>query len=115
MSLWVTRISSPRTCSRANLLSRNSRPSSPWTWPNSRSSPASVLNYWLTVKDNKEPSPNKTETARQVIEVIEPVSPTNKKQIEENQKKEREQLDPTTPTTQDEDETANQKPDAANG
>ncbi|MFI5456128.1 MAG: hypothetical protein ACHRXM_11825, partial [Isosphaerales bacterium] len=59
--------------------------------------PGSSLQYWLTARDNKEPSSNKTETARQLIEVIEPASPADKKKFEDSQKKDREQLDPPPP------------------
>jgi hypothetical protein len=59
--------------------------------PQFRVKPGSVISYWLTAKDNKEPSPNRKETARQVIEVIAPVSPEEKKTLEEKAKKEREQ------------------------
>ena len=54
-----------------------------------------LLNYWLTVRDNKEPSSNRTETAHQTIEVTEPVSAPEKKKIEDSQQKERDQLEPT--------------------
>ena len=37
--------------------------------------PGSKLTYWLTARDNKEPSSNRTDTARQVIEVTDAVSP----------------------------------------
>src|SRR5262249_36862994 len=59
--------------------------------------PGSLLNYWLTVRDNKEPSPNKIETTRQQIEIIAPVSPKDRKAFEDKQNKEREQLNQAAP------------------
>ena len=53
-----------------------------------------MISYRLTVRDNKDPFPNKAETAYQVIEVTEPASPEQKKEIEEKQTKQAEQLDP---------------------
>src|SRR5579864_5453043 len=35
--------------------------------------PGSKIEYWLTVRDTKEPESNKAETSRQVIEVIDPL------------------------------------------
>ena len=48
--------------------------------------PGDALRYKLSIADNKHPSPNKMETALQLIEVIEPVSPPEKKKFEEAQK-----------------------------
>ncbi len=56
--------------------------------------PGSTLTYKMTVRDNKEPSSNKTETEQRVIQVIEPVTPAEKQTIEENQKKQAEQQNP---------------------
>ena len=58
-----------------------------------RLKPGSSLTYWLTVRDNREPSSNKVETPKQLIEIIAPVSPPEQKQIEEKQKKDREQFE----------------------
>ena len=43
--------------------------------------PGSSLHYWLTVRDNKEPTSNKVDTARQLIEIGEPLPPTEKKKV----------------------------------
>src|SRR5262249_24050863 len=40
--------------------------------------PGSSLQYWLTASDNREPTSNRAETARQVIEIIAPVPPAEK-------------------------------------
>jgi hypothetical protein len=66
-----------------------------------RVKPGSKLEYWLTVRDNKEPTSNPYETAKQVIEVIEPVSDAEKKQQEDKQKKDMEQLDQAASAQQD--------------
>ena len=58
-----------------------------------RLKPGSSLTYWLTVRDNREPSSNKVETPKQLIEIVAPVSPPEQKQIEEKQKKDREQFE----------------------
>ena len=60
-----------------------------------RVKPGAKLNYWLTVRDNKEPSSNRFETAHQLIEVTQPVSPADKKKLEDSQKNNREQVEPT--------------------
>ena len=70
----------------------------------------SILNYWLTVRDNKEPSSNRTETARQIIEVTDPVSPPEKKKIEDSQRKDREQLEPTASSSGDGDSSTDKAP-----
>ncbi len=56
--------------------------------------PGATLTYKMTVRDNKEPSSNKTETEQRVIQVIEPVTPAEKQTIEENQRKQAEQQNP---------------------
>ena len=48
--------------------------------------PGSSLQYWLTVRDNKEPTANRFDTARQLIEIGEPLPPAEKKKFEDNQK-----------------------------
>ena len=60
-----------------------------------RVKPGSTLNYWLVVRDNKEPTSNRVETARQIIEVTEPASPPEKKKFEDSQQKNRDQFEPT--------------------
>ncbi len=84
----------------------------------------STLTYKMTVRDNKEPSPNPAvETETRTIEVIEPVAPEQKQQIEEQQRQSAEQKqtdgtnsepqpppEETTQKTQQE-ETAKQSPD----
>ena len=60
-----------------------------------RVKPGAKLNYWLTVRDNKEPSSNRFDTAHQLIEVVEPVSPADKKKLEDDQKNDPQQVDPT--------------------
>ncbi len=67
-----------------------------------RLKPGAKLNYWLTVRDNKEPSSNKFETAHQLIEVTQPVSPADKKKLEDNQKNNREESEPKDATAGDE-------------
>ena len=49
--------------------------------------PGSTIQYKLTVWDNKEGTPNKVETALQLIEVVEPASPEEKKKFEEARQK----------------------------
>ena len=56
--------------------------------------PGSTLTYKMTVRDNKEPSSNKTETEWRVIDVVEPVTPDEKQAIEEEQKRPREHQNP---------------------
>jgi hypothetical protein len=67
------------------------------------------------VRDNKEPSSNRTETARQIIEVTEPVSAPEKKKIEDSQQKDREQLDPTASSSADEESSADKPPPPESG
>ena len=43
--------------------------------------PGSSLHYWLTVRDNKEPSSNRIETARQLIEIGEPVPAAGEEEV----------------------------------
>ena len=62
-----------------------------------RVKPGDVISYRLTVRDNKDPIPNKAETAYQVIEVTEPASPEQKQQLEEKQRKETEPVDQSPP------------------
>ena len=67
-----------------------------------RLKPGAKLNYWLTVRDNKEPSSNKFETAHQLIEITQPVSPAEKKKVEDDRIKNQEpQGDPTAATSDD--------------
>ncbi|HEX3449292.1 MAG TPA: hypothetical protein VHS97_13615, partial [Isosphaeraceae bacterium] len=80
-----------------------------------RVKPGSTPSYWLTVRDNKEPSSNRTETARQIIEVTEPVSAPEKKKIEDSQQKDREQLDPTASSSADEESSADKPPPPESG
>ncbi len=70
--------------------------------------PGDAIRYKLSIADNKHPSPNKMETALQLIEVIEPVSAPEKKKFEEAQKdQEREQ------TTTGQEEQSQEQPDKA--
>ena len=73
-----------------------------------RVKPGSVLNYWMTVRDNREPSSQRFDTARQVIEVVDPVAPVTKTKLEEQQKNDREQLDPAPQKTPDDEPAADQ-------
>jgi len=57
--------------------------------------PGSTVNYWLTVRDNKQPASNRYETTHQLIEVVDPVSPDEKKKLEEGWKNDRAQVEPT--------------------
>jgi hypothetical protein len=59
--------------------------------------PGSKLRYWLTVRDNYEPTSHSVQTAAQLIEVGEPVAPAEKQKIEENQAKDRQQFEPPPP------------------
>jgi hypothetical protein len=61
--------------------------------------PGSKLTYKMTVRDNNEPSSNKTETEQRAIEVIVPVAPAEKQAIEEIQRKQAEQQNPPADTT----------------
>jgi hypothetical protein len=63
--------------------------------------PGDVLNYWLTVRDNKEPSSNHFATPKQVIEIAAPVDKEDKKKLEDKQKKETEQIEQTAQAQQE--------------
>src|SRR5262249_24432388 len=65
--------------------------------PQFRVKEGDVITYWLTVRDNKDPVPNRMDTARQVIEVTAPVTPEAKKKFESKQTKEAKQLNPPPP------------------
>ena len=52
--------------------------------------PGSKIEYWLTVRDTKEPQSNRFETARQIIQVIAPLPPREKKAADEQARKEQE-------------------------
>ena len=72
--------------------------------------PGSSVHYWLSVRD-KEPSSNKIDTARQLIEIGEPLPATEKKKFEDNQKIRRQpeitQTDQEQPTEQPQTEPGN--------
>ncbi len=72
------------------------------------------LNYWLTVRDNKDPSSNRFETAHQVIEVGPPVSAADKKKLEETRKNNREQVEPTA-SKSDEEQPPEKAPNSQSG
>jgi formylglycine-generating enzyme required for sulfatase activity len=50
--------------------------------------PGTKIDYWLTVRDTKEPTSNRLETACQVIEVTDPLPPEKSKEFEETAKNE---------------------------
>ncbi len=79
-----------------------------------RVKPGAKLNYWLTVRDNK-PSPNRFETAHQVIEVAPPVSPADKKKLEETQKNNQEQIEPTAANSAEEQPASEKAPSSETG
>ncbi len=70
--------------------------------------PGDALRYKLSIADNKHPSPNKMETALQLIEVIEPVSPPEKKKFEEAQKDQQQEQ-----TNAGQEEQSQEQPDKA--
>ncbi len=59
--------------------------------------PGSRLEYKLAVRDNKDPTSNRFETAKQVIEIGEPAAPKEQRKIEEDRRKELDQVDPPNP------------------
>ncbi len=56
--------------------------------------PGDKLEYKLSVRDNREPSPNRWDTIKQVIEIAAPVSPQEQKKQEAQRKKDLDQLAP---------------------
>ncbi len=52
--------------------------------------PGSKIDYWLTVRDTKEPTSNRFETARQVIEVLAPVPEKERVKLEQTAQQETE-------------------------
>jgi hypothetical protein len=74
--------------------------------------PGSRIDYWLTVRDTKEPTANRFETARQVIEVIAPLPPAEKAKFEETAKKELEPDQAPTPDRANPAENPEQPPPA---
>ena len=68
-------LSSPRTCSKAGPRAASSRRPRRWTSPRCGVKPGTKRRYWLTVRDTREPTSNKFETPRQIIEVGAPRRP----------------------------------------
>ena len=72
--------------------------------------PGAKLLYWLAVRDNREPTANHIETAKQTILVGDPVSEEEKKDIEDQQAKDREELQqPPAQEPQDSDNAVNKQ------
>ncbi len=77
-----------------------------------------ILSYWLTARDNKDPSPNRVDTVHQTIEVTAPATPEAKRNFEAAQKKDAEPPDQLPPAKRDElapGETSQETPPPADG
>ena len=84
--------SSPRTCWRAMKPPPSFRVTETLDLAPLRLKPGEKLSYWLTVRDTREPTSNKAETPRQLIEITAPVAPPEQKQIDEKREKDLEQF-----------------------
>ena len=76
------------TCSRTSPRRPSSAATETFDLEAWKVKPGTRIDYWLTVRDTKEPTSNRFETARQVIEVIAPLPPAEKAKFEETAKKE---------------------------
>jgi hypothetical protein len=63
------------------------------------------LRYWLTVRDNHEPTPHSVPTASQYIEIGDAVAPAEKQKIEDQQTKDRQQFEQPPPAEPQDDAT----------
>jgi hypothetical protein len=55
--------------------------------------PGTRLQYWLTVRDNREPQPNKVETSKYEIEVIEPAKKEELAKLDQAAQREKQEAD----------------------
>jgi hypothetical protein len=78
-----------------------------------RVKPGSTIEYWLTVRDTKEPQTNRVETAHQKITVGDPVSKDELKKLDEQAKQD---VPPPEPPPQPEDQVDSEtSPEASKG
>jgi hypothetical protein len=56
--------------------------------------PGTKVEYWLSVRDTKEPQANRVETARQVIEVVDPLPPEQAERQRQEQAESRQEPNP---------------------
>ena len=65
--------------------------------PGKKVAPGTQVEYWLTVRDTKEPIPNRAETPHQIIKIAAPASEDQVKKIDERAQKEKEDAEKQIP------------------